>query len=239
MDKEDAGELSLLDILSTIKKRLGLVVSLTLICSATSFIMSYFILIPVFAATTSIVIQPESSAKEIQYNDIMANQKIVKTYADIITSRSIAEKVIQNLGLNITPEKLQQSITVKGTTDSLVTTITVEDKNPNNAATIANGVAKSFIDSVGTTLKVNNIAILDPAKPNPTPVRPKPLLYTSLAGILGLFLGIGVAIILDIVDKTIKSEKEIMELVGLPVMGVISYFEFEEHNDKKARRKGD
>jgi capsular exopolysaccharide synthesis family protein len=53
------------------------------------------------------------------------------------------------------------------------------------------------------------------------PVRPIPLLYTALAGLVGLFIAAGAILIIDYFDDTLNSSQKIQEALGIPVIGEI------------------
>lgn len=53
------------------------------------------------------------------------------------------------------------------------------------------------------------------------PVRPRPLLYTLLAGVVGAVLGIGAGLLIEFFDDTLKSPKDIERVLGLPTLGSI------------------
>jgi succinoglycan biosynthesis transport protein ExoP len=53
------------------------------------------------------------------------------------------------------------------------------------------------------------------------PVRPIPLLYTALAGLVGLFIAAGAILLINYFDDTLKSSQKIQEVLGIPVIGEI------------------
>jgi len=54
------------------------------------------------------------------------------------------------------------------------------------------------------------------------PIRPVPLLYTALAGLVGLVVAAGAILLIDYLDDTIKSSRKIQDVLGVPVIGEIS-----------------
>ncbi|MCA8958784.1 MAG: polysaccharide biosynthesis tyrosine autokinase, partial [Planctomycetes bacterium] len=55
------------------------------------------------------------------------------------------------------------------------------------------------------------------------PVRPRPALALALALLLGALLSTGVAFLVDLLDRTIKSGAEAERLLGLPVLGLLPH----------------
>ncbi|MBN2500280.1 MAG: polysaccharide biosynthesis tyrosine autokinase [Anaerolineales bacterium] len=73
----------------------------------------------------------------------------------------------------------------------------------------------------------SNVVQVEPAAVPETPVRPRVFLNTILAAILGLMLGIGVVILIEALDRSIRNPTETSRQLGLPVLGVISAHETE------------
>ncbi|MGZ4135514.1 MAG: YveK family protein, partial [Tumebacillaceae bacterium] len=179
------------------------------------------------------------SNDQMVYNDLMANQQLVKTYSDIIKSKRIAEDVKKRLSLTMSDDDLLKKVQVETANQSLVTTVTVTDQDPKTAVAIANGVADAFNDNINKIMKVDNVSILDKAKleDSSKQVSPRPMLNMAIAFVLGLMLSIGIVFLIEFMDNTVKSEEEIQELLDLPVLGVIAVIGEEDKKKSKARNK--
>ena len=75
------------------------------------------------------------------------------------------------------------------------------------------------------TLELTNIRILERANPPTRPYRPRTLFNFALSLVGGLLLGVGVALIAEQLDDTIKTPDEIKNYLNLPVLGTIPLFE--------------
>jgi len=67
----------------------------------------------------------------------------------------------------------------------------------------------------------SDIAVLTPALAPLKPFGPKLLLNTLIASIVGMLLGIGSAVILELLDRRVRSAADLSAVIGLPVLGVI------------------
>ncbi len=76
-----------------------------------------------------------------------------------------------------------------------------------------------------------NITQIDPATPPKMPVRPLPLLYVLLGGVVGLMLSITAVLTIDHLDDTIKSSQKVQEVLGVPIIGQISEAHRTNHNN--------
>ena len=70
-------------------------------------------------------------------------------------------------------------------------------------------------------------------------VRPKLALVLGMAGLLGLMVGVGLAYLVDVADKSFRSPEEIRRQLGLPVIGHIPVIErFQADPRGRERRPG-
>lgn len=67
-----------------------------------------------------------------------------------------------------------------------------------------------------------NISVLSPAEPPLQPTAPLPVLYTLIAAVLGTFIGIGVAFLMEMFDRRIRTIEDVEVGMGLPVLAVIN-----------------
>ena len=74
----------------------------------------------------------------------------------------------------------------------------------------------------------NNIVQIEPAIPPEKPVRPRVLMNTALAGVVGGMLAVGVIFLIETLDDTIKDPEVITTHLGLPLLGNILYVEKDE-----------
>jgi polysaccharide biosynthesis transport protein len=75
-----------------------------------------------------------------------------------------------------------------------------------------------------------NISVLTRAIPPIEPSSPRVLLNLIVSVFLGTMLGVGLALLLEMLNRRVRSVKDLAEAVGAPVLGVLM-------DDKSARRK--
>lgn len=226
--------ISLRELFQTLRKRLWLILSITILATLTSGVVSYFILTPIYQASTQLLVNQSKSDQPIyNINEIQTNLQLINTYNVIIKSPAILDIVKEKLDLHMSTEELNEKINVASEKDSQVVNVTVEDPDPHRAAEIANTIANVFKEEIVKIMNVDNVSILAKAevKENPQPVKPKPMLNMAIALVVGLMTGVGLAFLLEYLDNTIKTEQDVDHLLGLPVLGVITVIE-----DKEGRK---
>jgi chain length determinant protein EpsF len=75
--------------------------------------------------------------------------------------------------------------------------------------------------SLESQTQQTNIAVLTPAQPPLEHSFPKPLLNTLGAIVLGTLLGVGAAVLLELMQRRVRSAEDLAEMLGVPVLGVI------------------
>jgi capsular polysaccharide biosynthesis protein len=228
-------EIDLLQLWEILKKRWLIVIVIPLIAALTSGIISFFVLKPVYQASTTLIVgkkAADDSAQQagalLDYNVLMANKQLAKTYGAIAKSRTVEQKVIDKLKIPLTAEQLDGKIKVEPVKDTEVLEFAVTDYNPEMAAKIANAIAEEFSEMVIDVKKVDSVSIIDKAVPPAHPVKPNKKLNVLIAFAVGLMAAVGLAFLLEFLDNTVKNENDVEELLGLPVLGVIPLYNGDE-----------
>lgn len=235
--------ISLQDIFKVLKKRIALIISITIGAMLIAGLISFFLLTPIYQGSTQILVnQTKQDQQTIQSSEIQANLQLINTYNVIIKSPAILNKVIERLDLDTTPTELTESISVTNANNSQVVNITVQNENPALAVDIANTVASVFQDEIPTLMNADNVNILSPAvlPANPTPVKPNKTMNVAIAMVIGLMIGVGLAFLLEYLDTTVKTEQDVEDLLGLPILGLVSPIpeDFATTNARKRTRSG-
>lgn len=217
--------ISLQDLFKTVKKRIGLIALMTLLAITIAGVVSFLVLTPMYQTSTQILVNQEASeAAQLTNQNIQTDLQLINTYSVIIKSPAILDEVSSQLNLDMSVEQLNEKITVSTAENSQVVNVTVQDEDPAQAVDIANTTAKVFESEISDLMSVDNVSILSPAvlKENPSPVAPNPMLNMAIAAVIGLMLGVGIAFLLEYLDTTIKDQQDIEDILGVPMLGIIS-----------------
>jgi capsular polysaccharide biosynthesis protein len=217
--------ISLQELGRTLRKRMSLIAILAILAITISGVISYLLITPTYQASTQILINQEKvDTTAINPANIQSDLQLINTYNVIIKSPAILEKVVEELNLSTTANVLNGQITVNSEENSQVVNITVQDQSPQKAVDIANTIASVFQEEVKILMDVDNVNILAAAQlpDNPSPVKPNPMLNMAIAAVVGLMLGVGIAFLLEYLDTTIKTEQDVEDSLGLPLLGLIS-----------------
>lgn len=78
----------------------------------------------------------------------------------------------------------------------------------------------------------NNVVLVEPARPQPQPIRPRPIPTTILGAIAGAMLAVGIVFLIEYLDDTVKSPEQVEEETGLSTVGAIAIIKGNEPHDR-------
>ena len=219
---EEMDVIDLREYVEIIRKRIWIILLITAVTMTTSGIVSFFILDPIYeTSATMIVGKTKNNEKSVEYQDVLLSQKLVKTYGEIAKSRTVSSEVIRNLSLQLTPEQLRSKVTVSPVGDTEIIMIKVQDNDPALATSIANNLAVVFMKHVVQIMKVDNVQVIDWAVTPIHPIKPRKGMNIAIAGVLGLMVGLGIVLLLEYLDNTIKTPYDVEKYLQLPIIGAI------------------
>jgi len=214
-----------------LRNRWKLVVVLPLIAALTSGVISFFVIKPVYQASTTLIVGKKAAeagkdATQMLDNSVLlANQQLAKTYATIAQSRTVEQNVIKDLNLPLTVEGLDSLISINPVKTTEILEIQVTNTNSELAASIANSMAQEFSKAVIEIKKVDSVSIVDTAVIPDKPIKPKKTLNVLIAFVVGLMASVGLVFLLEYLDNTVKTSSDVEKLLGIPVLGIIPNYE--------------
>lgn len=215
--------ISIKEIFISLKKHWKLIIGITMLAALCSVTISYYVLTPVYQASTQILVSQKDEQNRLDASQVMSSLELINTYSVIIKSPVILDKVINDLNLTQSVEQLNKKIKVTSEDNSLVFSISVEDESAEKAINIANAISETFQQDIRSIMNVDNVSILSKPelKDNLLPIKPKPIWNIAMAIIVGFMSGIGLALLIEYFDNTIKDGQDVEAYLGLPVLGSI------------------
>ena len=70
-------------------------------------------------------------------------------------------------------------------------------------------------------MNVDSVNVVDSAKTPTSPSGPKRPLYIAVGFLAGLFAAVAIVVLADMLNTKVRSEEELEELLGVPVIGRI------------------
>jgi capsular exopolysaccharide synthesis family protein len=220
--------MELRDYLRIIRKRAWLIVLAVVLCSGVTFVTSKATA-PVYEATAKLLVVAKVDPRDGTNSALqgtLLSQQLVKSFAQIIQSRTTAESALRLDPQPFSPRQLQAKVHAEPVPDTLLIELRVEDTDPARAKRLTNSVARAFMTTVpelqsGSSLRVS---LVEPALRPLAPIRPRTKLNVALGLLLGLMLGLGLAFLREFLDRSLKSPEELEDAAAAPVVGTIPPF---------------
>jgi polysaccharide biosynthesis transport protein len=222
------------EYVAALKSRWLIIVATTMVGTIAALTFS-LVATPVYQATTRFFVSTASiSASDVYQNNLASQQRVV-SYTELLTGRTLAKRVIEQLSLPLNPDELIAKISATSKPNSVLLDASVSDASPARSRDIANSIATLFpvlvseleTPSDGGTASAT-VSVAEEAETPTAPTSPKKLRNVALGLTVGLLLGIIGALVRDRFDNTVKDTKLLQELTDSVLIGTIPY-------DKKVR----
>ena len=218
-------EIDLKELLLVYWKKKWFVAIVTLISIAIGYYYSYYHVVPKYESTTTLMLGKISNFSsdsteirddyQIAQSEITINSSLVSTYSKLITSRTLVQKVIANLNLNLSEGAIIGSTIVSRVEQTQLIQIRVRNTNPELACKIANEIAKVFSEQIKDIYNINNVYIVDKAIPSGTPYNINHKKDLGISALIGFVLSSGLILLYYLLDNTVKSEEQLEENIGV------------------------
>lgn len=216
-------EINLKALFFTLRKRLWMIVLITLLFTAAAGIYNSRPETPMYASSARIM--------------VAASSEMMGTVKVLFREPIVLNKVIEKLGLNRSASELRSQIRVDSVEGSLITVISIVDSDPRLAAEIANAGVEAYRQVAADTLGITNIQLLTKAEEIPFSINEKSNGMLFVGFMFGLILSIGLIFLLDSLDDSIKSEREIEELLGLTMLGQVTSMKRKDYARQLKKQK--
>lgn len=241
-------DMNLHDLIQVFRKRLALIVIVTLACGLVAGLISKYMLSPVYEAKALMMVtvaseklpQATLNSQNRQGADTGAVPMPVltmNTYLEHLKSEDVMNRVLANADIpGLTLGKLKGMIEARIVKDSNLIEIKVRSNDPQIAANVANAVSQQYLRLM-EELKFSSIMVLSSANVPTTPVKPLKTLNVAMAVLFGAILSLITALILEHMDNTIKSGEDVTRMVDQTVLAMIPRKEGHK-NQKKTNGMG-
>ncbi len=140
-------------------------------------------------------------------------------------SLGIIQQQLESLQVSIEETQLRLNELAKSTSEEeLVTRSRLETTLTSNRATYASLLNSREQMRLAAAQSADNVTLFEEAREPKSPIRPKKMQNTVLAGMIGLMLAAGVVFLLEYLDDTLKTPDDVTRTLGLSVLGAIGEF---------------
>ena len=207
-------------------------------CGATA-LASFVWMDPIYQASTKLIVNKsddKSAVTSLDLNTVNLNIRLIDTYKEIIKTSAIMDTVVsEHPEFGLTSEQLMRKVQVSSVNNTAVMTVSIQDKSYAKAADIVNAISNVFVKQIPEYMKVDNVSLLTAADPGetPSPVKPNPMLNLAIAFVVSLMIGVGIALLIEYLDDTIRTDKDVEQYLNVPTIAMIPRIKEEDMQSRK------
>jgi capsular polysaccharide biosynthesis protein len=180
------------------------IVALTALSAVLAALISAFMTTPIYSSSSRYIVSPNPNilGGDVDYNliyslDTLDKRTIITTYAEVLNSPRIYAEVAQALGLN-DYDLVDYAYSATVFPETNIIEFTVQGPDPELAALLTARIGERAVDYVEGLYPIYEMGLLDPATVPTTPISPQPIRDAGVALVLGLALGVGLALVSEL-----------------------------------------
>lgn len=214
--------ISIEEIFEALKKRWKMIALITILATVISGVLSFFVIDPVYEASTKVFIGKEENSEEsYSSSDIQMYQKLLKTYAEAIKTRDLIEGAIKESKYYLTVGQVSSGLTVVPVADTQILQIKYQSKDPKEAEVVLKSISNEFIKISKELVPNGNVRVIEAVEMPERPISPNKKMNIAIAFLLGLMVSVGLVFLLEYMDNTYKTKEQLEKELEIPVLGII------------------
>ena len=214
-------EINFWDIFNILWKKAGFIVLFGLFCALLTFGYTNFFATPQFISTTKIYIMSKQNETTLTQGDMQTSTYLTKDYAEMIKSRTVTEKVIMQLGLDMSNTQVLDKMSVNIAPDARIISISVKDKDPYKAAEIADKIREVASEHIRNVMDIETVNVVEEASIPLVKSSPNVTRVTLIGGVVASILLIITILFIYLTNDTIQISDDIEKKLGISVLSVI------------------
>lgn len=234
--QNDEIEIDLRQVAIQILDKIVIIILAGIIGALAMLIYSKVFAKPVYTSTTNLYVISRQNDTTTTYSDVQTSTLLVKDFKVLVTSRTVTEQVISELGLDMTATQLANSVTVAAQSDTRVLEISVDNTDPYLAKSIADKLADVSSEFISSIMQIEKISTIDKAEVAAYPTSPNTTKNVLIGGAIGVILALAIVIIRMLMDDTVKNSDDIERYFGISTLALIPLSE--QLDDSKYNSRG-
>lgn len=192
----------------------------------------HFLVSPAYQADAVIYITNTDSA--ITFADLQLSSALTEDYANIIKSRTVLNRVINELQLDLNFKQLGELVRIENPDSTHIIHIYVTCDDLELSRNIANALMNISISQIYQTIGSSEPTVIDYAEAEAVvDVTPGLLKYMVIGAVLGALAVCAILIIRMLMNTTMKTEDDVDKYLHLPVLAAVPYY-----REKSTKGKG-
>lgn len=211
------------DFINRCFRSLHIIIVVAIACAAIAYIVTAFMIEPKYSASADMIVnnKPTNDVATITNQDLQASSSLVETCSVILKSHKVIEDIIEEQKLPYTYSQLASNVSVKAVDETQVMRISVTDTDPDRALKIVTAFVDIVPDVIMDAIDAGSVKNVDTPWTTGTKVSPNITKNVVAGGAVGVAACLVVIFFRMIFDNKFKSERDIKEVLNLPILAII------------------
>lgn len=161
----------------------------------------------------------------ISFSDLQLSAALTEDYANIINSRTVLNRVIDDLQLDLDYEELRELVEVENPDSTHIIHILVTCNDFVLSRNIANALLNVGIEQIYQIIGTGEPTVIDYSEAEAVKdVTPGLLRFLVIGGVVGAFVICALLVVRLLTNTTMRSEEDVDRYLHLPVLAAIPYY---------------
>lgn len=236
--ESDEIEIDLKELFFEVVAEWKMILISTVLVGLIMFLISNFIITPQYQSTSRLYVFTKSTSIT-SLTDLQTSTNLTNDYMEVLDSRPVLDKAIENLGLDMSYGELAGILTFNNPSNSRILEITATHPDPEVAKAIVDEVADVAAQYIAEKMDQDPPSVLQYGYVATGPVSPSIMKNTVIGAAAGAFLAIAIVVITYLLNDTIMTPDDMERKVGLNVLASLPFDEEEDDGIpvKKEKKK--
>lgn len=213
-------EITLQDILWSLKRRLVWICLTTMLFTIGAWGYTKYFVTPLYTTRISMcVFSGQRGGDGVTTGELSADAAVANTYRILLTSQPVLEAVSEELGGQLPPAAIGGMLSTSSAAQVIYVTVT--SSNPATAVRVANALSETAPAAVGKLVRAGEMVAVDRAVMPSAPSSPNVASNVMVGFLLGLLLSCAIVILIALLDTTIWREEDLERAFSFPVLGSV------------------
>ena len=213
-------------ILKTLWRRAWVIILSGLVAAVAGFSIAAFAIAPTYSSFIKLYVNNSSFSLgntnfSISSSELVAAQNLVKTYGEILNSRSTLGRVIEKAGVDYTWRELLGKIKCEPANETEIMLVTITCEDPYVASKLGNTIAEVLPIRISEIIDGASMEVVDSAVPELNKVAPSITTYTAVGLILGMLFAAFILVLVALMDNTVHDEEYVLAMYDYPILGKV------------------
>ena len=188
------------------------------------------------------------SLSSITSSDITASKNLVNSYIVILKTRESLNDVIDYAGVDCDYRTVREMIKAKSVDETEIFEVVVTSDDPQEAEKLASAIAYILPKRISSIIEGTSAKVVDAAVVPSKPSSPSYTMNTVLGFALGLVMSVGIIVLRELFDVTIRNEEDIAHISKHPILAAVpdmmaaskgGYYAYDKDGTKRKKQAAD